>query len=131
MTVKVPVARQSSVDTTVLAAAAAAAVNGQSFVSELNASLITSAVQQLLPAGSYVRAPIDMIGQIIPQDRPVGTLTVFPMGGQSVSAPGSVPNFLRSGDALCVPVNHSIAVSPSTVAFFTDSTKITINMETL
>jgi hypothetical protein len=128
-TIGVKAPSSAVIDTAALADAVATAVNSQSFVAGLNASIVINAVQSRLPVGASVQMPIQLVGRIIKPDRLVSYET-FSMAGQTVVVPGSLPNWLISPNELIVPIDHSQSLSPNTVAFFTDSSKIQINLKT-
>ena len=126
LTIQAP--RSATVDTDAIATAVTEAINGQSFASELNASLIVGAVSALLPARAYVQLPIEMIGRVIAPNRS-DTYEVISMAGQTAVVPGSVPNYIRSANSLVSPVDNVLSLSSRTTCFFTDVTKITVNKE--
>ena len=100
----------ATIDSAAVKAAVVSAVNGVSFSTTLDASIVVSAIQGALPAGAYVKSPIELIGQLWKPDR------------TSV--------MLKSGRQLTVPADYSQGVSYKTTAFFTTLDDVSITEET-
>lgn len=94
-------------DTGALAAALVDLVNGQGFVGELPAALLTAKLLELLPVGWTVTDP-DLLGRL---RRPDGTYKA-----------------LRSRDRLAVPDEPERGVTVRTAAFFLDASRVGLSV---
>ena len=98
-----------TVDASAVQAAVIDAVNAQSFVKELSASVVVDAASSALPKGAYVHMPINMVGEILRPDR--------------------TSNWLRSGNSLVVPTHYDANVSSRTCAFFASTSSVSVSTE--
>jgi hypothetical protein len=101
----------ATVDPDRVAAGVAAAVNQQSFVSELSASTIIDAAAAALPTGAYVKMPISLYGRLIRPDRS--------------------EQHLRSANSLETPNEPTAGVSAKTVSFFCSPSDVDVSIEVI
>ena len=99
----------TSVDVNAITTAIVNLINTQSFVTELPAGAIVSAIQNILPANSYVKLPLALTGTLILPDH---TKQVF-----------------SGTNALTVPMTDFASITSRTSVFVTDASLINIAQE--